>query len=1174
MPPPPGAPHPPPGPQRVGVGGGHHPPAPGHHLQQQHPHASLLGGLVGAPPPSPAVAAAAAQAAAAAAQSPAAAAGFAFHPSAFNSGLAAAIAAAEFQKQREAAAAAHVFAVAHANGIQQPFLAGFPGAGGAPTHQGFGGHHPGLARMMNPQQQQAGAPHPGQVQAFLAARGGAQQGTGVLSPPSQTPPAAASASASSSIVGPPSASPSFSSIANAATTSTNGSTNAAGPLQPRLPIFSNGRPELPPPRWYDASIQLGVIEDKYYLSELQCVLRSEFVEFFGTTQVRALVQIYYLFELLCLNATRLAFLELASRGYFTDIVQAVHGRNKPIALGQVGIRCQHCKDVSSAQTQITNNSARTTQNAVSYPSFISGIYNTVQQMYRLHFDQCPYIPDELKVRVGNLKDSHTSNRGGRKQYWMESAKRIGLVDTSFGIHYGRDPEEPLPPLGGLARRTSHSISGSIGGTEENTEYDEWGRQASLGSHDSLSHEGVGGGEAHMGGLIPIEEIEIYPLVLPEDKPLISDYLYLALEQMQPCNLMDADRVGCYKGRRTGFPGLACRHCIGQAGCGRYFPASEASLSQTTTSQTIVNHVRNCRRCPLEIREQLELMKRAKTCPEYKKSDKPKHGGRKVFFNRLWCRIQRIPLPKNEKASPPSPENPPSSPLTTKGKTTPSPSPERKKRKKSVDLSVKDNHKIARLSSKKYKDDDTSDLEGEGGGDVMETVEFDNVHHDAKEVVASAPAARAEPAVTATTLENSHIIYQGRTRLTRDDDLHWLSEADCYIRTELAEVFTAQEEDSELFGDPEVGQVGIRCFYCAENKAPEDRHRGHVYFPSSVGAIQQAVSDLQRRHLGMCSEIPEDIRESFRSMKGYGAKPKGDTAQYWMDAAKELGLHDSHEGQGISFFRNPLDRSPADEIDIDKNDDGPTGTVLVPPAYRHSCTDHMLMLLKQFEPCQFRISDRKSSRSRDRALGFPGLICIHCKQKRYFPITEKKLQDSLGLISTHINNCFHAPLEVKASLCYLHHRSLLQKQELAGQWKFTFFKGVWNRLHPHLGIDPPATTSADASTTKEAPVAPPEDKKEEAKALPEEDAPPVEDNGAMEEEENDSTDNAADNTTDDAEPNDLVHESTEEEEHQENAGDEVSEMKDLIKSAALWLSERDAEYEARARGGRVKGIKRR
>ena len=174
---------------------------------------------------------------------------------------------------------------------------------------------------------------------------------------------------------------------------------------------------------------------------------------------------------------------------------------------------------------------------------------------------------------------------------------------------------------------------------------------------------------------PVDDSKLFPLVLPEDKELITNYLYLALDQMQPAKLMDADRVGCYKSRRTGkeawklvahtpsfciatlvdstnylnlfpiaikpvipstklgFPGLACKHCIGQAGCGRYFPASEASLSQTTTSQTIVNHVRNCRRCPLEVREQLELMKRAKAQPAMK-IIKPKHGGRKVNLSCL------------------------------------------------------------------------------------------------------------------------------------------------------------------------------------------------------------------------------------------------------------------------------------------------------------------------------------------------------------------------------------------------------------------------------------------------------------------------------------------------------------------------------------------------------------
>jgi hypothetical protein len=126
------------------------------------------------------------------------------------------------------------------------------------------------------------------------------------------------------------------------------------------------------------------------------------------------------------------------------------------------------------------------------------------------------------------------------------------------------------------------------------------------------------------------------------------------------------------------------------------------------------------------------------------------------------------------------------------------------------------------------------------------VEFDNVHeegdiksHHERGDFSSSNAANSAR-------NNAPIAYQGRARLTRGDDLHWLSESDCFIRQELAEVFTAQEEDLGLFGDPQIGQVGVRCFYCAQNLPSEERGRGHVYYPSSVAAVQQAVSDLQRR----------------------------------------------------------------------------------------------------------------------------------------------------------------------------------------------------------------------------------------------------------------------------------------------------------------------------------------
>ena len=106
--------------------------------------------------------------------------------------------------------------------------------------------------------------------------------------------------------------------------------------------------------------------------------------------------------------------------YFSDCSLQVEidlphqGRNKPIALGQVGLRCKHCKDLP---TVVRAN------HACIYPTYMSGIYNAVQQMYRMHFTRCESIPPELKSKVETLETFHMSNRGGRKQYWTDSAKR-------------------------------------------------------------------------------------------------------------------------------------------------------------------------------------------------------------------------------------------------------------------------------------------------------------------------------------------------------------------------------------------------------------------------------------------------------------------------------------------------------------------------------------------------------------------------------------------------------------------------------------------------------------------------------------------------------------------------------------------------------------------------------
>ena len=213
--------------------------------------------------------------------------------------------------------------------------------------------------------------------------------------------------------------------------------------------------------------------------------------------------------------------------------------------------------------------------------------------------------------------------------------------------------------------------------------------------------------------------------------------------------------------------------------------------------------------------------------------------------------------------------------------------------------------------------------------------------------------------------------------------------------------------------------------------------------------------------------------------------------------------------------------------------------------RRQVTDGMALLLKQFRPCRFQASDRRGSRSRDRALGSPGIYCVHCAKKRYFPVTEKKLIDTLILMKTHMKTCSSVPFSVNASLSYLSHRSLLQKAELGGQWKSKLFKKVWNRLHHEdwSDFDYSNPGLAEALSAREESSQP-------------DDSVFVSQGDSIEETDYTSafTENQSSGYGD--------------EEDEEDSSEALEGMKEMIKAAAIWLCERDAEQEkkqARSKG---------
>ena len=266
-----------------------------------------------------------------------------------------------------------------------------------------------------------------------------------------------------------------------------------------------------------------------------------------------------------------------------------HGRN--IEVGQVGIQCIHCKHLPYTSRQ---------ERAVCFPSSLKNIYHSIETWQRRHSLVCLHIPNWTKSAMLQLMSRSRSGAGGRRHYWEEAAQRLGMVDTENGIRFISPPGTvvPIPQQG----QSNFAV------------------------------------EAPQQLEVPVLNHH-HPVVTPEDKDLVTDYLFKLLQQMQVCHFAEQDRTGGrskVKDCPIGYPGLQCKHCAGKAGFGRYFPISIQALTSANSDRNVFNHIMKCRKCPEDIKRELDY---------YMKRDslgKNRRGSRKLFFRRVWDRMHGIP----------------------------------------------------------------------------------------------------------------------------------------------------------------------------------------------------------------------------------------------------------------------------------------------------------------------------------------------------------------------------------------------------------------------------------------------------------------------------------------------------------------------------------------------------
>jgi hypothetical protein len=300
-----------------------------------------------------------------------------------------------------------------------------------------------------------------------------------------------------------------------------------------------------PKETFHGQISLALPEDKMSLSPLRCFLREQVCAFTATEQ------------------------DIAVRTPTTFSV----------SIGQVGIGCIHCMH-QPAKMRLNR--------AACFPFSIARIYQAVADIQRFHLSECKAVPQEIKEKFLQLQSQSSKGSKGlaTRQYWVTSAKKLGLADTPKGIRFVRDPAAP----------EQKPVSLDI--------------LAQVASHVTTVHR---------------------PLVLPEDKPYIAEFLYVVMEQLQPCRFTEADRnkrrikdVGCI--------GVECKHCAGQVDSRKFFWSSVNAVESNFVS--VHTHMMECRLVPPELKEQLAELKQLRK----EQTAALKTGSQKSFFGRVWKRL--------------------------------------------------------------------------------------------------------------------------------------------------------------------------------------------------------------------------------------------------------------------------------------------------------------------------------------------------------------------------------------------------------------------------------------------------------------------------------------------------------------------------------------------------------
>jgi hypothetical protein len=365
-----------------------------------------------------------------------------------------------------------------------------------------------------------------------------------------------------------------------------------------------------------------------------------------------------------------------------------------------------------------------------------------------------------------------------------------------------------------------------------------------------------------------EEEEERELVIDDDKSLLTDYFFHIMKQLRFCRFSESDRKtrgGKRDNIKVGFGGLKCVHCSGSQNSRKFFWSNVDRLANSFAE--IPSHVLKCRRCPVQTKKALQELKQRHS----EQMTRLPRGSQKVFFRRMWRKLHD-----------------------------------------SQDRLSLDSTGDSPVSSR-LKDDKGDKVAEETVASNKESDNQSSAHGNIIVGMSTAGAAKALADYANGSKPLTRIL------LSIDEDRSWLSDMDCFVRSNL-EVFCATQYDIEFAESDRKypitqGQIGIRCIHCA--MSTEGARGTAVSFPPFINGIYESVREFHRVHLESCPHLPPQCKEKLSTLKG-STSLSSVLRRYYVEAAQALGIHDTDEGMRGGGEPKPIGYKEGKEKDLSES----------------------------------------------------------------------------------------------------------------------------------------------------------------------------------------------------------------------------------------------------------------